>query len=1410
MPESKQLLEVSWEVCNFVGGINTVIKTKANEAVEHFKGNYILIGPWLDTNDEFVEAEDLFSTKIKNNLNNMNLKCKFGYWNIPAQPKVILVAYKNRYESNELLYQLWQNFGVESYAAEYDYIEPVLFSTAAAQVIEAIAHEKDPDTIIYAQFHEWLTGAGLLYLKKHAPDIATTFTTHATVIGRSLAAHGKSVFDLPNDYDYNSEARKYTILAKHSLESITAREADSFTTVSYVTADETNTIFKKYPDKVTFNGMNFDKQVISIDNESRIKARLKLLEVASTLLGLTFPENTRIWMTSGRPEVHNKGYDALLTSLAELDLELNIDSPPIIVFFLVATKRCEKKESLLNPSKQINPNDRIEVLTHHIDHPYSDGIYQFINHCKFNHRHQKIHVIYSPAILNGSDGVFDIPYYELLSACDLTIFPSFYEPWGYTPLESITYGIPTITTDLAGFGVWIKSLSIDYANVVYVIERRNIYLTDFVKKLKQTLALQVDKEFTEETRTKAKVLAKFADWKFFFQNYLDAYEQANDAMVTKKNEVYIAKFGEEVSSDIIKISARAFKMRALMAHDVINNAFKELVNYSYNFWWSWQLRAYKLFKKLNPSLWRRVKFNPLALLNEIPRQELKEKINTQSFKDEFNKYQNLLNNYLMLNPEKKFYSEFINEKNPIAYFCMEYGLHESLPFYAGGLGILAGDHLKTASDIQMPMVAVGLLYKYGYFKQTINSEGNQIAKADFFDHYDAPLTLLKNDRNKEILIELEFPGRICYLRIWMANIGKIILYLLDTDTPHNNEEDKKITLQLYPPHNLEIRLLQRIVLGIGGVKLLNDILKIKPALYHLNECHTAFLILERIKNLVVQGITPSEAVEIVRKTTLYTIHTSVPAAQEIYSDEIIKKYFLDYVTRIGIDISDVLAQGRVNKKEYSSFFSLIVSSIRSSFKVNGVSKLHGKISQKLWQDLWPDALESEIPIGSITNGIHIQSWLGCDMWDLYNKYLPDNWLSNVYDDQVWEQIAKIPDKEVWDAHQLAKQRLIMAIKEKIRLEDTLRGDQQLIEKSLHHLRGNVFIIGFSRRIVEYKRPTLIFNDPKYLASILTNPKRPAVLLMAGKAHPHDNAGKEIIHEIIQETRQEMYDGRVIFIEDYDISISQLLVAGCDIWLNNPLYGMEACGTSGMKAAINGVINYSVKDGWWYEAYTSAIGWDIPSFDLSDRSQNLKDDIEDYFLLRKLEKQIIRQYYDIASEGYPIKWVKKMKAGMMTVGKNFNSHRMLFDYYNLYYFPLAKLGRDLIRDQDEVVKNYVKWKHHVIKTFKSIKVLKTQIREINKNADNIGPTLNIHISLHCDSSLSENLAVDLLLMRSGHGQTEAKSLLVPLKLIKNENSVLSYALEYDIQENGLYAYTIRVAPCHPLLRHPTELGVVLWI
>lgn len=1412
------LFEVSWEVCNKVGGIYTVIRTKLKEVEKNFGNRYILIGPLLDNNRHFVDDESLFAPEIIQKLKEKNLTCRFGYWDAEgSKPAVILVGFKDRYNLSVLLYNLWADFAVDSLASNYDFHEPILFSTAAGEVIEAIneALLRPKEQEVIAQFHEWMCGAGLLYLKKHSDDVATVFTTHATVLGRSLSSDGILIYNLPKNFDPTLEAKKHGVFAKHSMEHASAKEADCFTTVSNVTADEAYVMLGKYPDKAVFNGLDIERKQNLVNEGIFSETRMKLRQIASSMLGKLFSENTLLWITSGRYEFHNKGFDVLLKSLALLEKRLPKDAPPIIVFFLVAANWRTKEDSLLNKDPSTMPDQReaFGLATHRVYNPQYDSIIRACNELGLRDPSRKIHVIYSDAYLNGNDGVFDVIYEQVLASCDLSIFPSIYEPWGYTPLESIAYATPTITTDLAGFGDWINHIEKDHQDAVCVLPRKNKNDDEFILSLgdylEHVIKISQDQSAIAAIRNKSLDVAKLADWQYFYEEYLYAYMQA-----IKFNEIFHAKFdvaglGSQYITTIHEAESITPRFRQVQYECPLPDRLCKLRDLAYNFWWVWHENAKLLFQKIDPNLWEESKHNPVHFLNLVSSSALNKAANNDNYVKFYNA---VLASFEDYSETTKIIPKFcgtniISDEHPIAYFCMEYGIDECLPIYSGGLGILAGDYLKAMSDLHVPTIAIGLFYKQGYFLQNVNSKGEQVALYETWNTSEIPMRQLNDEAGKALLVGVEIASRTVYARVWEVKVGHVNLYLLDTDTSENTQDDRAITNSLYGGTR-ENRLKQEIILGIGGTRFILEKLKINPAIYHLNEGHSAFLLLERIKSYLHQGFTFNEAVELVRSSSIFTTHTPVPAGNEVFTVDLIKRYFTGYAESLGISIDKLLAIAR--DEEGSTKFSMTILSLRLTLHSNAVSTLHGKVAREMWKNVWRGLLEGEVPIDYVTNGVHLFTWLGSSLRELYDDYLAKDWDVRQDDQDVWRKINAISDNELWSAHQKQKAKLIALVKEIIPRQYALRKEnKQLIADSINALHVDTLIIGLARRFTAYKRNDLILKDSERLARILTNEKRPIVMLIAGKAHPADGSGSDLIHEVIDAARNKGFKGHVIFLEEYNIALAKALVQGVDVWVNTPILGHEACGTSGMKAGINGTLNFSTKDGWWEEAYNENIGWEIASM-VSITDADRRNDLENLFLLNTLENSIAALYYDKKKGGFSPAWVEKMKHSIALISGHYNTSRMVHEYIDKMYCSVILYANEITKDDYKNLKTLVAWKKDIVDRFTTVKIKSILINGIKDNKISGAGLVKIKLLLFSGKVTAREIKVELLLKKDEGKKFMEEPIIVPFKLTGGKDGgVLIYDAEYQMEDTGFYSYGVRLFPVHELLYREQDVGIVHW-
>jgi len=827
-----------------------------------------------------------------------------------------------------------------------------------------------------------------------------------------------------------------------------------------------------------------------------------------------------------------------------------------------------------------------------------------------------------------------------------------------------------------------------------------------------------------------------------------------------------------------------------------------------NLWWSWNTEFLRLFQKIDKDLWEGCNKNPVKFLKQVSQEKLEEASKNIGFLkeydrvvDNFDAYINSKNTWFSKNHAK-------NKDDLIAYFSAEYGLDQTIPIYSGGLGILSGDHLKSASDLGIPLVAVGLLYKNGYFNQKINGYGEQETEYHDIDLFDLPINPVKDEKGEDLIIYVKFPKRRLYLKVWQINVGRVKLYLLDSDIEKNNEEDRDVTLRLYGGDQ-EMRIRQEIVLGMAGVNLLKT-LGLNPTVYHMNEGHSAFLNLEIIKNIIKEKqVSFDVAKDIASSKTVFTTHTPVPAGNDIFPVALVEKYFKDFWPRLGLSREEFLKLGMKPTEDLEPGFNMGILALKIAGKKNGVSKLHGAVSRELFGEVWPEIAANESPIGYVTNGIHTCSWLSPRLKELYNKYLIPYWQDSMHEDRVWEKVRNIPNDKIWEAHQERKEKLLELVRKST--QERLRRSNYSydeINDIVSKLNPNALTIGFARRFATYKRATLIFKDLERITQILNNQEKPVQLIFAGKAHPKDKEGQDLIKYIHDISLMPQFKGKIFLLENYNIAMSRYLISGVDVWLNNPRRPMEASGTSGQKASVNGVINFSVLDGWWAEGYNQYNGWTIGTNAEYD-SYEIQDRADSESLYYTLENKIAPLYYAKEKCGFSPKWVEMMKESIVTTGGKYSTARMLVDYTEQLYLPLCDLTNKYYQDVDNVAA-YNNWKHDLFNNWKDIKI--TQVN----NLDNITIDAGNNIEVKCEVELPninvENIEVEVYYGKIlDNGVVENVSI-IPMWLEKadEENRKYSYTAKVELSTGGNYGYTFRVMPKHEMILEPTNLNLVKWI
>lgn len=860
------------------------------------------------------------------------------------------------------------------------------------------------------------------------------------------------------------------------------------------------------------------------------------------------------------------------------------------------------------------------------------------------------------------------------------------------------------------------------------------------------------------------------------------------------------------SIGIIFIKNRGVKMNFREFYVRINfpDKLKKLESLAYNLWWTYNNPAKDLFKMIDPDLWEESVHNPIAVLASLDQKRIDELANDPIFLSSLENVWDLYMKYVQTSKWFETRTDIPNkEKMLIAYFSMEYGLHESIQTYAGGLGILAGDHCKSASDLGLPFVAVGLLYKNGYFHQYLNSDGWQLEEYPNNDFYMMPILESEDENGNKNYIEINSPEGVIKAKIWHIHLGMIRFVLLDTDIPENNENIRKITGKLYDG-DFGMRIKQEILLGIGGVRALGK-LGINPTVFHLNEGHPAFVICERINQLMLSNnLSFEEAFEFVKKTTLFTTHTPVPAGFDVFSEGEIHKYLGSVYYSNPLKVEEIIGFGRNDPNNRSEPFSMAIFATKGSVYRNGVSKLHGKVSKNIFKNLWKSIPTDFIPIDYVTNGVHLPTWVSDECKILYNRYLGEEWHLKPYKFEVWENVDDIPDLELYETKKLLRSRLIEYVRRRLKKEIKKKGGSHSeIVSAQEALHSDTLTIGFARRFATYKRGYLLFKDLKRLSKILNNPKMPVQIIIAGKAHPKDNGGKEIIKQIKHITRQAEFKNKIIFIEDYDIQMAKYLVRGVDIWLNNPRRPMEASGTSGMKVAANAGINFSILDGWWDEGYDGKNGWAI-GFGEDYADENYQDFVESEEIYDKLENEIVPLFYDRDKTGLPREWIKVMKNSIKSVSSFFNTTRMVMEYTDKFYNKLNELYFEMSADDFKELKEFVEWRRKVSGMWHFVQVGEGYF-EYDKLM--VGEKIKSILKVDINGLVQSDIEV-LCFVKMGCNPEDSFSI-IPLTFSRMDNNFSVYEAYIQLGCPGRFRATFCVLPNHKFIKNKFENNMLIW-
>ncbi len=826
---------------------------------------------------------------------------------------------------------------------------------------------------------------------------------------------------------------------------------------------------------------------------------------------------------------------------------------------------------------------------------------------------------------------------------------------------------------------------------------------------------------------------------------------------------------------------------------------------SFNVWWTWEPSARRLFRHLDVDLWNRTNHNPVRMLQLSRQARLEELATDKTFLRELKQVHDSFTHYLARKDTYGKTGPGAQLQNPVAYFSAEFGFHESIPNYSGGLGILSGDHCKSASDLDLNFVAIGLLYRHGYFRQQIDKEGVQHAISLNQNFHHLPIRDVRRD-DRALLVSVRILDRDVYAKIWQLRVGRVSLYLLDTDVAENSAEDRLITAELYGG-DLEMRMRQEIVLGIGGVQALLA-LGIEPGVFHMNEGHSAFLALERIRRFVLEKkLDFYAALQLAAAANVFTTHTPVPAGNDSFPREMMEKYFADFAAELGLPFDEFFSFGQTRLNS-SDPFSMTILALRMSRHANGVSKLHGEVSRGLWKDVWQGVPEHEVPITHVTNGIHTKTWMAPEFSALYEKYL-GNWEEKLTDEDFWRRVIDIPDAVLWDTHQKLKARLVQFVRDRVRLQRERASESpESIRNANRLLDPDILTIGFARRFATYKRGALLFSDKERLQRLLNDRTRPVQFIFAGKSHPRDEGGKALIQEVYKFSRESGLENRIVFVEDYDTYIARRLVQGVDLWLNNPLRPLEASGTSGMKAPPNGGLNLSVLDGWWGESFNGNNGWAIGS-EIKTGTADFQNEVDALSLYQLLENQIIPLYYAKPDGKLPLAWLQLMRESIRSVTPVFNTHRMVKEYTERLYLPAARSHREFTENDCAAAAELSQWKTRMRKDWPQVRIEQVQVGNADRQNIPVGESLELSARVHLGAVNPEHIRVEAY-----HGETEnggIKNPAITMLSQASQNGDGSYIYRGSVpaKESGAYGFSVRVIPTHPHLQQEHELRLITW-
>ena len=1400
------LYAVSWEVCNPGGGVHTVLATSAPVLAGYYGEDVLCVGPdlWAERASTFVE--DAAQPRLAAFAAERDVPVRFGRWAVEGSPPVALVDFGRLLErKNEILGDLWNDFSVDSIHADWDTVERILFGYAAGLFVELHYHAavRPRARRAVAHVHQWQAAAAVLRIAKTAPEIATVYTPHGTALGRHLADEGIALHRELERIEPQGWAKERGIEAQHTLEAAAAREARILAVVSEHTRQETAHLLGRRPDLVTPNGYTPGAES---DPGHRDEVRAAILRASERFLGSALdPATTRIAFSSGRYEFNNKGFDVALRALGKI--RERDPKPPRKLLFLIfvsAAKTGGRPEVMRRLKSAELAGEPCGICTHNLARPDDDAICKAARDAGIENRPEDaVACVFVPVLLDGRDPLFPYTYLDVLRASDLSVFPSRYEPWGYTPLESLAAGVPTVTTDATGFGRFVLGLPENERTPVEVLRAGTNGDDALVDDLANALTRFLERPDDENKALgrAGEAVVRRTSWEKQIAPTLQAHGLALERAVPRRAALTSPVFTGISRRSLVGIAARSEDRPRL--HDftvaaALPKAVARLEELARNVWWSWQAGAKRLFESIDAEGFAAAKSNPIRFLRTVDARKLDAASKDKDFLGRYEKVLSRLDAYLAEAPQ---------EMPSAAYFCAEFALHESLPIYSGGLGVLAGDHLKSASDLRIPLVAVGLSSANGYFVQRIQPDGGQGAEFHPTDVRDTPMAEVKDAQGAPVRVTITLPERQLKAGVWRVECGRVPLYLLDTLVAENDAAEREVTDRLYPSQR-EPRLRQEILLGIGGWRMLKAVGR-TPEVCHLNEGHSAFLLLERLLDLVEEeGLTFAEAREVVRASTVFTTHTPVPAGHDRFPEGLMRRYFGHVAQRLGLEWEEFFDLGRATREDHD--FSMTVLALKLSGRSNGVSRLHGEVSRDMLANVWPWIHKAETPVDSITNGVHLGTWVGPEFDRLFRKRFADDWTQKAPSEEQWRRSENLPAADVWQAHVAQKLRMTQFLRESVEATGLRRGESpSALRRRIEGIDDDALWIGYARRFAPYKRATLLFQDPERLQALLDDARRPVRVVFAGKSHPDDREGGDLVRKVVNLTADPRFAGRIFYVEDYDMAVGRMLVQGCDVWLNTPTRPLEASGTSGMKACLNGGLHVSILDGWWCEGHDGLGGWAFgEGREYSNPDMQLEYDSRSLYAL--FETRIAPLFFKRDAEGVPVGWVDRMRHTLATVPAQFNTHRMVDDYARLAYEPLGREHAKLAKDEYAAARARVKRHLRLKEAWEQVRIEDVAVPDPSRGSLGVEDHFEIQARVRLGSLKPDDLQVELYVGPATTAGELRDPVTIPLILSgEPKDGIATYTGAYLPRAAGGYRFGVRVLPALESFTESAHLGLVRW-